>query len=46
MVNPGEASACESRNDDEEYFTYFEEECDAESRAEDRWDFAMNPCSG
>jgi len=26
MVNTGEASACESRNDDEEYFTYVEEE--------------------
>jgi len=26
MVNTGEASACESRNDDEEYSTYFEEE--------------------
>jgi len=26
MANPGEASACESRNDDEEYQRYFEEE--------------------
>jgi len=26
MVHTGEASACESRNDDEEYFPYFEEE--------------------
>jgi len=26
MANPGEPSACESRNDDEEYQRYFEEE--------------------
>jgi len=26
MANPGEPSACESRNDDEEYRRYFEEE--------------------
>jgi len=26
MANPGEQSACESRNDDEEYGRYFEEE--------------------
>jgi len=26
MANPGEPSACESRNEDEEYQRYFEEE--------------------
>ena len=26
VVNPGDPSVCESRNDDEEYYEYFEQE--------------------